>query len=293
MNYKPLFPVAMVFLSLLVCSVAEAKPSKLTKAVIDGDTKRVQRFIDKGVDLERRDKSGFTALGRAAIGGQVEIAQMLLAAGVDVDGRESRLGRTPLHYAVVNDNQEMVSLLLEAGADVSLLDRYGGDSPLHLAIRQSGDPDRIALLLEHGADAELKNRRGETPLHESASDDRIEFARILIARGANVNAPDEFGNTPLDSAVRNGQAAAEAFLLNHGATRGTPVAMPGGGCPEEWDLRKGMTYDEFKEATGMSLGLGTFGMSSMASDAVLTLAMPGATVRANKDKRILSVRCHD
>lgn len=293
MNYKPLPQIALIILCLLAFSAADAKPSKLTKAVIDGDTKRVQRFIDRGVDLERHDKSGFTALVTAALEGQVEIAQMLLAAGVDVDRPDTLFRRTALHHAVIRDSDEMLALLLEAGADVSLLDSYSGVSPLHLLIGQNGDPDRIALLLEHGADVNVRGRLGQTPLHEGVSDDRIEAARILIARGADVNAVDEFGNTPLDIAVRNGQAATEALLLSHDATHGTPVAMPGRGCPEEWNLRKGMTYDEFKAATGLSIGMSAFSMSSMADDSVLRYAASGAVITANKDKRVLSVRCGD
>ncbi|MFC1800332.1 ankyrin repeat domain-containing protein, partial [Candidatus Eisenbacteria bacterium] len=61
----------------------------------------------------------------AAIAGNIEVARILLDAGVDVD-----LGdvdeSTPLHVAALNRNAEMVTFLLENGADINRRDKNGG-----------------------------------------------------------------------------------------------------------------------------------------------------------------------
>jgi len=63
------------------------------------------------------------ALYFAAIGGNLAIAEHLLAAGAEVNARcESA---APIHGAVMGGNADMVRLLLNSGADASLPDYQG------------------------------------------------------------------------------------------------------------------------------------------------------------------------
>ena len=62
----------------------------------------------------------------AAIGGSVAVADMLLAAGADVNAKAE--AAAPLHGAVMGGNREMVSFLIESGADASLPDYKGRDA---------------------------------------------------------------------------------------------------------------------------------------------------------------------
>lgn len=66
------------------------------------------------------------ALYFAAIGGNVAAADMLLAAGADVNAKAE--AAAPIHGAVMGGNREMVSFLLESGADASLPDYKGRDA---------------------------------------------------------------------------------------------------------------------------------------------------------------------
>jgi hypothetical protein len=76
---------------------------------------------------------GVTPLHWAALGGDAEIAQLLLARGADVDARETRFGGTPLGWALhawshrdANDDGErcceVVAALVRAGASVAGLE---------------------------------------------------------------------------------------------------------------------------------------------------------------------------
>lgn len=66
------------------------------------------------------------ALYFAAIGGSVAAADMLLAAGADVNAKAE--AAAPIHGAVMGGSREMVRFLVESGADVSLPDYKGRDA---------------------------------------------------------------------------------------------------------------------------------------------------------------------
>lgn len=70
------------------------------------------------------------ALYFAAIGGSLAIAELLLAAGADINARAQ--AAAPIHGAVMGGSAEMVSLLLEKGADRMLPD-YEGRNARQLA----------------------------------------------------------------------------------------------------------------------------------------------------------------
>jgi ankyrin repeat protein len=60
----------------------------------------------------------------------------------------------------------------------------------------------------------LKIMDGWTPLHWAAHKGYLEVAKILLARGADVNAKDKDGKTPLDSAGYNTREAINQYLKN-------------------------------------------------------------------------------
>jgi ankyrin repeat protein len=75
-----------------------------------------------------------------------------------------------------------------------------------------------ALLLDHGADREAReNESGSTPLYDAASMGRLEVVKLLITRGADVNAANKSGATPLHAAATNGFDQVAAALRAHGA----------------------------------------------------------------------------
>jgi len=82
-------------------------------------------------------------------------------------------------------------------------------TPLHYSI-YSGRIDVARLLLARGADVNLVTRGGETPLHFAASELNAEMVRLLLDAGADVTVKDGTPNhnTPLDNAARQPVASA-------------------------------------------------------------------------------------
>jgi hypothetical protein len=92
-----------------------------------------------------------------------------------------------------------------------------------------GGPDAVALMLDFGLPLDARNRLGETPLHTAAYTGNAPTVRLLLARGAEVDARDaRFDATPLAFATvgsgERGDARGDypgtiTALLDAGATR--------------------------------------------------------------------------
>jgi ankyrin repeat protein len=78
------------------------------------------------------------------------------------------------------------------------------------------DLDKVRALLDAGNPADTPIEYGEnseTPLMKAARSGTDDIARLLIARGANVNAKDGDSRTALDDAITGGHVSMVALLL--------------------------------------------------------------------------------
>jgi ankyrin repeat protein len=83
------------------------------------------------------------------------------------------------------------------------------------------DNATLAALLDAGLSIELPDDSGFTLLDSAVIANRIDAARLLIARGANVNAVDKNGMTPLlfAASIDYGDSAMVELLVKSGANR--------------------------------------------------------------------------
>ena len=91
---------------------------------------------------------------------------------------------------------------------------------IHAAARD-GDAAKVRALLEWApALVRARDPFGRTPLMIVAWESgRVDIARLLLDRGANVNASDRFGDTPLTLAARRGFTSVVDLLVERGASR--------------------------------------------------------------------------
>ena len=171
-------------------------------------------LLERGADIDGKDMNGLTALHRAAWNGHGAVTHLLLGKGADIDGKD-RMGLTALHLAARSGHEAVTRLLLEKGADI---DGKGmnGLTALHLAA-SCGYEAVTHLLLERGADIDGKDMVGRTALYQAALYDHGAVTHLLLERGADIDGKTENGWTALHRAAWNGHGAVTHLLLGKGA----------------------------------------------------------------------------
>ncbi|KAH0613551.1 uncharacterized protein H6S33_005437 [Morchella sextelata] len=180
-----------------------------------------QVLIEAGAEMGVLDHLGWTELQTAALYGCVSVVQMLLEKGAKIEDANPA---TALHVAVHHGKVEVVRLLLEKGADVDVRDRKG-KTPLHEAVLgappelrrllsksrvdviQGAKEEMVRMLLRRGARVDAVDPKGKTALHYAASvRDAVTVAMLLEneVAPADVTVKDEKGRTPRQYAEENG-----------------------------------------------------------------------------------------
>jgi ankyrin repeat protein len=103
-------------------------------------------LMERGLDPNRRNWLGITLLHRCAAKGDIDMAQVCLDFGADINVIETDSSSTPLACAARLGKKEMVEWLLKKGADRKLPEDEPWAQPLEWAKRK-GRADLIPLLL--------------------------------------------------------------------------------------------------------------------------------------------------
>ena len=203
---------------------AAERHSAVVKLLLDRGADWKIRSSDKETRLPRLSaassvtplaRGGFPALLYTAREGDVESAQAMLAAGVDINYGDVD-NTTALTVSILNKQYSLAKFLLDRGADPNIADGFGR-TPLY-AIVDIRNEDWTAL----------PGRKTDDPLPS------IEIVKALLAHKANPNStlsknlPGksgmdsgdttlDTGTTPLMRAARSGDATAMRLLLETGA----------------------------------------------------------------------------
>ena len=127
-----------------------------------------------------------------------------LAARANAGSETSPDGFSPLGLACFFGHRALVERLLAAGADPRAPSENAMRvTPLHSAVSR-GDLELTRLLLGRGAEVNARQTRGYTALHQAAGAGNQALVRLLVERSAVRHARDDEGKTPLDLARERG-----------------------------------------------------------------------------------------
>ncbi|GLT27956.1 hypothetical protein SLA2020_029190 [Shorea laevis] len=157
----------------VVNSADEEGWAPIHSAASIGNVEIMEILLSKGADINLKNNGGRTALHYAASKGWLKIAELLISHSAKINAKD-KVGCTPLHRAASTGNSELCELLIEEGAEVDAVDRAGQTPLMHAVICQNKE---VALLLvRHGADVDIEDKEGYTVLGRASND----FRPILI-----------------------------------------------------------------------------------------------------------------
>eukprot|EP00290_Baffinella_frigidus_P008072 CAMPEP_0180134536 /NCGR_PEP_ID=MMETSP0986-20121125/10223_1 /TAXON_ID=697907 /ORGANISM="non described non described, Strain CCMP2293" /LENGTH=634 /DNA_ID=CAMNT_0022074921 /DNA_START=39 /DNA_END=1943 /DNA_ORIENTATION=+ len=164
----------------------------------------MQKVIMDGKPLNETDTLGYSFLHYAALEGNIEVIEMLLENGVNINYvAENHQQIQPLHWAALRGNTEVIVLLSDKGADVNACESEG-HTPL-MKSAQYGQTDAVMTLIARGAQLDTLDNHGHTALHWAAYMGRPLTVECLIRFGADFLLKDGEGMTPLHRATQQCQ----------------------------------------------------------------------------------------
>ena len=208
------------------------------------DLESAELLVRAGANVNAANDLGATPLWTASQNGSEAMVRLLLAAGADPNAA-LLAGETPVMVAARAGKPRVVERLIAGGANVNAR-ASRNQTALMWAVAQK-HPDVVTVLLAHGADLAARsevwsqmmavpphgylpyNRMipagGETALLFAARVGDLESAKILLARGANVNDADAWGVSAVTLAAHSGFTDLVELLLD---ARADPNAAPNG-----------------------------------------------------------------
>jgi len=139
-----------------------------------------------------------SALHYSGMSGNLETTRFLVEKGVDIDLRD-REGKTPLHGAANFGALNVVKFLIENfDIDVDIRNK-SNDTPLSLAARE-GNFSVVKYLISKGANVNVENEVSWTPLINALEVNSLRTAKILVDAGADVNYRKDDGESVMDYA---------------------------------------------------------------------------------------------
>ncbi len=172
-NYFSLAKVATVVSLLALFDVASIRAQIENELLHD---QNINSFAD------------INSLMIAVSSNDVDGVKFFSKAGASLLNQKNIGGATALHIAARSGNLEIINILLENGADVNAMDNESYTPLMRAAI--IGNSKIVEALLNKGAKAESLNLNGESAISQSALSDCVECVNLILSKSDLINKMD-------------------------------------------------------------------------------------------------------
>jgi len=175
---------------------------------VKDELKIVQMLIEKGIDINKKNRYGNNALhcllNRFDRNNAIEILQILIQNGIHINSK-SHNGRNAIHnlfngfnHERMNITMRILQLLLEEGIDVNSLDQDGWNGFFHLSFYshvKTGSVEANSvimmakMLIDKGINVHLRDKYGQTALHyfeSRGSNNANNLEMITLLKGKRI-----------------------------------------------------------------------------------------------------------
>ena len=173
--------------------------------------------------MKQRDRRGLTALHHAARCGHVEVVELLIDQGADLEAA-NRHSHVPLSVAVEENQVAAAACLLERGANPNAPGGHYRGTVLHRAVLHRNLPMVVALLTAD-ADPNRRDANGKAPLHDAIGvgnqklvAELLKSPRIDITLRSGKTKYSESGETPTEYAKNRKKSGIVEMLNAHTGT---------------------------------------------------------------------------
>lgn len=172
------------------------------------------------VDVDKPDHDGRAPIHAVAKNGNLEILELLLNKGVNVNSI-TRESVSPLMIATTFGHRRMVQYLLREFSDTELSNRQG-KTALALAA-EYGETKILKDLLNAGANPSPLSMEEGSPLIMAAQEGHLGCIKLIASSsGVDVRRRDKRGRSAFDMAAARGNYAVLRYLVQKGAKGNTP-----------------------------------------------------------------------
>jgi ankyrin repeat protein len=178
----------------------------MDKSIVD-----IERLLVEAPDTieQRGGRNRSTPLALSALGGDIDVATLLLKAGANPNSVNMN-DLNPIALATQANSLEMIRLLFDYGGKVS--------ADTIKAVVHNNQYEAMRIFLENGVDVDVRNRRGRTPMHIAALYDHRQLFQVLVEWKGDVRATADNGATPLHYAAQKGHVVLVQELIRLGAS---------------------------------------------------------------------------
>jgi ankyrin repeat protein len=148
----------------------------------------------------------------------------LIEKGADVNVKD-RNGWSAFMFIGFYCNTTVTQLLIEKGADIEVKEPIFGSTPLMKTVEdrmtdsgRNACSDTTKLLISKGANINATDKNGWTTLmYATYNSENTSIAKLLLDNGVDINTKDNTGKTALMHAATSYRAGTVKFLIDNGA----------------------------------------------------------------------------
>jgi ankyrin repeat protein len=191
-----------VCLCLAINVVPQVRRGDLQVAVYKKDYKEIQKLISSGVDINKPNKFGMTAMMVALDKGDLDLVKFLESKGANYNGEIKKIddkvnGFDARLFAVTNDNVKLLEYIKDKVPSFNESNSMKTMYPIHVASRFCKNK-AVDYLISQGVNIEARNDRGNTPVVIATRNNCFESVITLKEAGARFDVKDIQGKVALN-----------------------------------------------------------------------------------------------